>query len=101
MDEIVSAYGPPTNVSFFDCRTILKVKSCEIHLIYKDKGMAVEFLINDIGRKNYRVKILPDTKVNGVLLYPATEEGYAKTIEKNPFIYANDLLDWNGYTYYP
>lgn len=101
LDELVSAYGQPTNLSFYDCRTELNMKSCVIHLIYKDKGMALELLVDDIGKGEYRVKILSETKVSGVWLFPATGDGYATTIGKNSFIYPKFVINWKGYTNYP
>jgi hypothetical protein len=101
VSELVSAYGQPTDVFLYYCTNNFEKRYCTVHLIYQEKGMALEIGLTDNWKKGYQVRILPDTKISGAWLFSATEDGYAKALGKNTSYFPEYLYKWKGYTNYP
>jgi hypothetical protein len=101
IEEVISKYGDPTNVLLYDCRSDLGQKRCVVHLVYKNKGMMLEIMLNDIGKNMYQVKIEKNSKLSIIHFFPDTEDSYEKIIGKNSFNYPKYYYSWNGYSNYP
>ncbi len=102
VEEVISSFGEPTNVLLYDCRTELSKKTCVAHIIYSNKGMALQTTILDqFGKSSYQVNISAQTQILGIWFLPTNNNSYENIIGKNSFNYPQYYYQWKGYSNYP
>jgi hypothetical protein len=99
--EVVAKYGPPTHVMLYYCRNDWSSPNCEVHLVYKNQGMALEIDPKNLDKNKYQVNISSDLKVRAIFFFPDDGDGYVKTIGQHSFNYPQYFFNWNGYSTYP
>ena len=100
-EEVILKYGNPTNVLLYDCRSEMGRKTCEVNLVYNNKGMMLGLFLNDIGKEKYQVKIEPDQELKKIIFFSNAEGTYVDVMGKNSFNYPKYYFPCNGYTNYP
>lgn len=101
-EEVISAFGPPTDVLLYDCRPFVGKKTCEVHIIFQEIGVGLRtYLIDDIGKNKYQVVISPQTEIDGIWLFQNINGTYEQIIGKNSFNYPQYFIKWKGYSNYP
>ena len=94
--EVISAYGPPSNLVFYECFG----PGCRIHLLYLSHGLLLAIDLSPNHRRGnlYSVKIDPDSKVSFIRFFPPGLEGYISS--QHPAYSPDLLINWNGYSTY-
>lgn len=101
-EEIISAFGQPTDVLLYDCRSEFGKHTCEVHLIFQETGIALRTgLIDNFGKNMYQVNISPQTEINGIWFFQKINGTYEKVIGRNSFNYPQYFIKWKGYSNYP
>jgi hypothetical protein len=96
--DVVSAYGPPSNVVFSDCRGGM---GCVMHLVYLSSGMVLQFFVQNanVSGTIFKVEMNPDFKVEGIWFFPPGLDGYRSSVYP-PIDTLDELMNWNGYSTY-
>ena len=100
-EEVINKFGSPTNVLLYYCSSEFWRKSCVVHLVYTDKGMALDLFLNDTGKNGYQVKIEPTSKLTAIYFFTDIEGAYEMNFGKNSPNYPKYYYSWEGYSNYP
>ena len=94
LEDVVEAFGPPSDVMALDC----EYGVCETRLIYISSGM---MLVVTPPRDSRRfVKITPDTQVKEICFFPPGREGYFSAFPIYSDAFVIFAVPWEGYTKY-
>lgn len=96
IETVIASFGNPSYVQPYACRE----EMCSTVLVYPESGMLLDVFLKDDGNVyNYhQVKIQPDTKITGILFFPAGLENYKRMPEYQEY---DLLMEWKGYVSYP
>ncbi len=100
VEEVISSYGSPSEVVITDCRGELFRKSCVAHLVYADLSMALGIFLRDVGDDKHRVEVLPDSRIEEIMLFPSEDDYYLKIFWPNGK-QEGYFFQWNGFNVYP
>jgi len=98
--DIVHAFGYPSHIMFSGCIGEFTSHFCELDLIYMEKGMVLELLLDNNDFSRPRVKITPNSIVGFINLIPPGFDGYAAMIGKDVSTLETALIEWDGYGSY-